>query len=49
MVLPDDTTSPSGEAKFGRNLAIFTIIWIVLTVVIGILLVFASPWMSGLF
>lgn len=49
MVLPQDTASTTGEVEFGRKLAIFSVIWIVVTVLVGILLVFASGWMSGLF
>lgn len=48
MVLPKETASPTAEAEFGRKLAIITVIWIVATVLVGILLVLASPWLSGL-
>ena len=47
-MLPQDTVSPAGEAEFGRKLIIFTVLWIVATVIVGILLVLAAPWMVGL-
>lgn len=47
MVLPKETVSASAEAEFGRKLMIFTIIWIIVTVLVGVLLVLASPWVGG--
>lgn len=49
MVLPQETRTPAGEATFGRKLMILTIIWIVLTILVGVFLVLIAPWMSGLF
>lgn len=49
MVLPTETATPAGEANFGRQLAIFSVIWIVVTVLVGILLVVISPWLGGIF
>ena len=48
MVLPTETTTAAGEATFGRKLILIIILWIIVTVAIGILLVLASPWLTGL-
>ena len=47
-MLPRETATPQGEATFGRKLAYFSVVWIVATVLIGILLVAVSPLLSGL-
>ena len=48
MVLPTETTTAGGEATFGRKLMLIIIVWIIITVSIGILMVLASPWLTGL-
>ena len=47
-MLPQDTVSPAGEAEFGRKLAIFSVLWIIATILVGIFLVLIAPWMIGL-
>ena len=48
-MLPEDTVSPEGEALFGRKLAIISTLWIVVTVIIGIVLVLLSPLLVNVF
>ena len=54
-MLPKETATPEAEAYFGRKLMLFSVAWIVLTIVIGMLLVVFSsafggvtPWLPAL-
>lgn len=48
-MLPEETVSPEGEATFGRQLMIISIVWIVVTVLVGIALVLVRPWLTTVF
>lgn len=48
-MLPSETSSPSAEAAFGNRLAWISIVWIVGTVLVGILLVLIAPMLIGIY
>lgn len=48
-MLPSEMTSPADEARFGAKLTYLTIVWIVATVLVGILMVLIAPWLIGVY
>ena len=48
-MLPQETASPEAEANFGMKLTYFSIVWIVLTVLVGIGMVFLAPLLVGMY
>ena len=48
-MLPQETASPNAEALFGNKLALLSIVWIVATVLVGVLLVLLAPYLIGLY
>lgn len=48
-MLPSETSSPAAEAAFGNRLMWISIVWIVGTVLVGILLVFLAPMLTGVY
>ncbi len=48
-MLPTETASPEAEAYFGVRLMWFSVVWIVATVLVGVLLVLLAPWLLGIY
>lgn len=48
-MLPTETSSPESEAEFGERLAYISIVWIIATVLVGVLLVVMSPFLVGIY
>lgn len=48
-MLPTEMTSPAEEAKFGTRLMWFTVVWILATVLAGVLLVLLAPVLIGVY
>lgn len=48
-MLPQETASPEAEENFGMKLTYFAIVWIVLTVLVGVGMVLLAPVLIGLY
>lgn len=48
-MLPTETATSEAEISFGVRLMWFSVIWIVATVLVGVLMVFLSPWLMGIY
>lgn len=48
-MLPSETSTPAGEVAFGNRLMWISIVWIVGTVLVGILLVLLAPMLIGVY
>ncbi len=48
-MLPTETATSEAETYFGVRLMWFSVLWIVATVLVGVLLVFIAPWLVGIY
>lgn len=48
-MLPTDVSSSEGEAAYGTRVMIISILWIVVTVLVGVLLVILAPALTGVY
>lgn len=48
-MLPTETSSPADEASFGSRVMWLAILWIVGTVLVGVLLVLLAPMLVGVY